>query len=154
VTYQNLGRHEQALQIEWDVYSGRLKLNGKEHEDTVGAALNYASSLIDLKRFKQAKSLLRKTTPVARRVLGESNELTLKMRRVYAAAFYMDAGATLDDVREAVDTLEDAERTARQVLGSAHPLTTAIERSLKSSRRVLAAHEALDSYQRGHNKQH
>ena len=77
-----------------------------------------------------------------------------KMRRVYAAAFYMDAGATLDDVREAVDTLEDAERTARQVLGSAHPLTTAIERSLKSSRRVLAAHEALDSYQRGHNKQH
>ena len=76
------------------------------------------------------------------------------MRRVYAAAFYMDAGPTLDDVREAVDTLEDAERTARQVLGSAHPLTTAIERSLKSSRRVLAAHEALDSYQRGHNKQH
>ena len=132
MTYQNLGRHEQALQIEWDVYSGRLKLNGKEHEDTVGAALNYASSLIDLKRFKQAKSLLRKTTPVARRVLGESNELTLKMRRVYGRVLYMNNGATLDHLREAVTTLEDAERIARRVLGGANPLTLRVESNLRS----------------------
>ena len=37
-----------------------------------------------------------------------------------------DTGATLDDLREAVTTLEDAERIARRVLGGAHPATTLI----------------------------
>ena len=39
------------------------------------------------------------------------------------AELYEDDGATLDDLREAVTTLEDTERTARRVLGGAHPLT-------------------------------
>ena len=38
-------------------------------------------------------------------------------------AINFDAGATLDDLREAVTTLEEAEPIARRVLGSAHPLT-------------------------------
>ena len=79
--------------------------------------------------------------PVARRVLGESNDLTLKMRWVYARALYGDPGATLDDLREAVTTLEDIERIARRVLGGAHPFTSAIEVSLRQSRAALAARE-------------
>ena len=39
-----------------------------------------------------------------------------------------DPGATLDDLREAVTTLEDLERAARRVMGGAHPLTSTIER--------------------------
>ena len=64
------------------------------------------------------------------------------MRRVYAAALYMDDDATLDDLREGVTTLEDAEPTARRVLGGAHPLTTGIERCLRNARDVLEAREA------------
>ena len=49
-------------------------------------------------------------------------------------------GATLDDLREAVNTLEDAGRTARQVLGGARPLTEGIEGDLRrSSRAILTA---------------
>ena len=59
-------------------------------------------SLIGLRRFEEAKSVLRKMMPVARRVLGESHELTLKMRTMYAAARCNDADATLDDLRETV----------------------------------------------------
>ncbi len=44
--------------------------------------------------------------PVARRVLGESHELTLRIRLGYAQTLYGDPGATLDDLREAVTTLE------------------------------------------------
>ena len=36
----------------------------------------------------------------------------------------------LDDRREAVTTLEDAERTARRVFGGAHPLTEGIGEDL------------------------
>ena len=141
VTYSMLGRDEEALQMQRDVYAGRVRLNGEEHGATLGSALNYASSSIDLKRFEEAKSLLRKIMPVARRVLGESNETALRMRWVYANSL-CNAAATLDDLREAVTTLEDTERTARRVLGGAHPTTAGIEKSLRNSRKVLRAREA------------
>ena len=51
-------------------------------------------------------------------------------------------GATLDDLHEAVTTLEDTVRIARRVLGGAHPLTSSIERSLRRSRAALRAREA------------
>ena len=78
---------------------------------------------------------------MARRVLGESRELTLKMRWVYAEALYKDDGATLDDLREAVTTLEDSERIARRVLGGSHPTTGGIERHLRDARAALRARE-------------
>ena len=109
----------------------------RTRRQTITVAYNYASSLVDLRRFEEAKALLRRTMPVARRVLGECDDLTLRMRKVYAHSLCLDAGATLDDLREAVTTLEDTERTARRVLGSAHPLTSDIENSLQYARTRL-----------------
>uniref|UniRef100_A0A7S3ZWX6 Tetratricopeptide repeat protein n=1 Tax=Pelagomonas calceolata TaxID=35677 RepID=A0A7S3ZWX6_9STRA len=94
-----------------------------------------------MRRFEEAKALFRKMIPVARRVLGESNTITLRMRKVYAAALYLDTGATLDDLREAVETLEEAERIARRVLGGTHPLTSSIDEALRNARKVLRARE-------------
>ena len=54
---------------------------------------------------------------------------------------YKDDGATLDDLREAVTTLEESERTARRVLGGAHPTTKAIKNELREARAVLRARE-------------
>ena len=140
-TYRVLGRHEEALQMKRDVYSGRLKLNGEEHEETLMQAYNYAVSLYGLQRYEETKALLRKTMPVARRVLGELHRLALKMRWLYARVLYEDDGATLDDLREAVTTLEDVERTARRVLGGVHPFTKGIEETLQSSQAALRARE-------------
>jgi hypothetical protein len=67
------------------------------------------------------------------------------MRWNYAQALCLDVNATLDDLREAVTTLEDAGRIARRVLGGAHPLTPAIESHLKSAREALAARETPPS---------
>ena len=139
VTYGTLGREEEALRMQRDIYSGRLKINGEEHRETLVAALNYAASLSDLERFEEAKSLIRKTMPVARRVVGESHQLTLQMRGCYAEALYKDSQATLDDFRESVTTLEDSERAARRVFGGAHPLTVQIEQCLRDSRAALRA---------------
>ena len=65
------------------------------------------------------------------------------LRWVYAIALYQDPGATLDDLREAVTTLEDTERIARRVLSGAHPLTAGIDTTLRNVRVVLRAREAL-----------
>ena len=63
----------------------------------------------------------------------------------YAEALYKDDGATLDDLREAVTTLEDTARIARRVLGSAHPVVRSIEHHLPISRAMLRAREAHPS---------
>ena len=111
-------------------------------QETLRAANNYAVTLRDLQRFGEAKSLLRKPMLVARRVLGENDDLTLRMRWMYAQSIYRDPGATLDDFREAVTTLEEIERTARRVFGGAHPLVLQVERALRNARTVLRAREA------------
>ena len=124
-----------------DVYTGYLKLYGEEDRETLREAGNYASLLIELKRFKEAEALLRKLIPVAQRVLGDNNMETLRMEWIYAEALYKDASASLDDLREAVTTLEDTAPTARRVLGSAHPDATGIEGALRTARAALRARE-------------
>ena len=137
-TYAALGKHEKAQSMERDVYSGRMRLHGEEHFETLRAALNYASSCINLQRFEEGKALLRRTLPVARRVLGDSNQTTLMTRWNYAVALYKDDAATLEDLRESVTTLEELASTARRVLGGANPLVGEIETSRRVSRAVLA----------------
>ena len=104
---------------------------------TLGSAYNYAATLKDLRRFEEAKALLRRTVPVARRALGASHITTLRVQWIYAQTLYKDDAVMLDDLREAVTTLEEIERTARRVFGGAHPLTTGIEDTLRDARLVL-----------------
>ena len=62
------------------------------------------------------------------------------MRQTYAGALYLGC-ATLDELREAVTRLEEVERTARRVLGGAHPTVLNIERSRRVALLKLRAHE-------------
>ena len=78
-------------------------------------------------------------------VLGEASS-RYRQRRArwsYARALYEDDSATLEDLREAVTTLEETERIARRVFGGAHPLTEAIEDSLQEARDKLCARDAV-----------
>ena len=140
-SYYRLGRLEQAANAFRDVYSGRLELNGEEHENTLISALNSAATLVELKRFEEAKSRYRKTIPVARRVLGEGHDVTFRMRKGYARALCEDPAATVDDLHEAVTTLEEIYGTARRVFGGSHPITTGIEECLGEARAALHARE-------------
>ena len=59
----------------------------------------------------------------------------------YAEALCRDPTATLDDLREAVATLEEIEPTARRVFGGAHPITIGTEFVLRAARAALRARE-------------
>ena len=104
----------------------------------------YASSLIHLQRYAEARSLLRRTIPVARRVLGESNENTLNLRWNYAIALG-DPTGTLDDLREAVTMFEEMVPNVRRVLGGSNPTTLLGEEALRDARATLRAREATQS---------
>ena len=145
-SYYHVDRDEEALRMRRDVYYGRLKLDEDENEETLRAASNYANSLNSLQRFEEAKSLLRRLVPVARRVLEESDEIMLLMSWNYAEALCSDPDATLDELREAVTTLEDTASTARRVLGGAHPLTEGVEKELRNARAELRTRKLIESY--------
>ena len=86
-TYHVLGRLEEALQIERDVYAGRLKVQGEEHPKTLHISQQLRGGPFAVfERFEEAKALVLKTMPVARRVLGDDHNLTLKLRWAYAEA--------------------------------------------------------------------
>ena len=69
------------------------------------------------------------------------------MRALYAQALYLDNSATLDDLRDAVRTLEDPDRIARRVFGGAHPLTEGIEHDLQQARAALRDRSEIESLQ-------
>ena len=142
--YLQLGRKEQASRMLRDVYSGYLRLYGTDHRDTLREAYNYANTLNGLQRFAEAKALMRRTMPVARRVLGENDNLTLMMRCIYASALYRAEKATLDDVREAVAMFDELARTTRRKLGEAHPLAVMVAQDLQNVQGKLRKHEELE----------
>ena len=141
ITYSRMGRNEEALRVSRDVYFAHVRLDGEENEVTMHAATNYAWTLVELKRFEEAKALLHETILVARRVLGETGEHTLRLRCVYGQTLYLDTGASLCDLREAVTTLEETVPIVRRVLGGAHPTTRDRELDLQDARAALRARE-------------
>ena len=142
-SYHRLGRLEESLSIRRDIYSEWLRFFPKGNRETLRAATNYAACLNALQRFEQAKKLLREVIPVAQRLVGDTDGVTLTLRANYAEALYANDDATLDDLREAVTTLEDIERIARRVFGGAHPLVVQFEAALRLAREILRACETL-----------
>ena len=68
------------------------------------------------------------------------------MTWLYARALYQADGATLDDLREAVETLEDVERLWKRVFGEAQPETPRVELALEDAREALAAASEQHNY--------
>ena len=100
-----------------------------------------------LNRHEEASSLLRKNIPVVRRVLGESCQLTLEMRWLHAVNLFRNDGATLDDLREAVQTLEAVAPLWTRIFGEAHPGTRLVQGALEDARAALEdAREALAAH--------
>jgi len=158
-TYVQVGRCEESLSMYREVFSGRGQLDGEEDRETLLAASNYTNALAKLSggprlgglalsrqlhRAREAKALSRKLIPVARRVLGQSDEITLRMRSTYARAIYEDSTTSLDDLREAVNTLKDTARIAQRVFGGTHPLTDEFEQYFTSAAVALFARERGD----------
>jgi len=63
------------------------------------------------------------------------------MRWTCARVLSEDPVATLDDLRESVETLAETERIARRVLGGTHPDVVEIEERLRDARDALRARE-------------
>ena len=141
-SYNALGRHEEGLPLQRDVYSGRLKLHGENHQETIWSAGYLANGLYRTRRFDEGKALLRKTIPVARRVLGKGNIDVIRLRWSYGLFLFRSPDATLDDIREAVATMEETYGTVERVFGAEHSYTREMDpKDIRFARAELRARE-------------
>ena len=83
--------------------------------------MNLANSLICNARFTEAIALVNETLPIARRVCGDANDITLGHRYLLPRVIVLNPGATLDDLRGAKEEAEDLLRTTRRIFGNSHP---------------------------------
>ena len=86
----------------------KLRWHASVHDHVLALALS--KSLLDAKRFTEAKSLLRERLSEARRALGAEADVVLHLHWNYAATLYSDDGASRDDVIEALAILEGHQR--------------------------------------------
>ena len=110
--------------------------------ELVQVYLSEALVSYDLQRFEEAKALLRKTITVARRVLGESGAYTLRLRWLYANCLCDCNNATLNDVAEAVQTLESVAQLWKRVMGERHPEMARVLNASKAAREQLRLRRA------------
>ena len=94
-------------------------------------------TLLDLRRFEEAKKVLRKVTPVSQRVLGTEDEQTLSLREDFARAI-LGGESSAEEKREALQTLEEVAGVMRRVLGPAHPETLHAQEELGIYRQKLS----------------
>ena len=136
-TYRALGRTEQALSLRRDVYSGTVKLKGKQHAESITECSNLIINLLELRRFQEAKRLLREVIPVARRVLGNEHTSTLSLCEDLSRATILDVECSANERREAIRTVEDTLGVMRRVLGPQHPDTKRVQQNLEAYREAF-----------------
>ena len=129
-----LGRLEESIAIEREVYAREKKLYGPTDKTTLHTGNNLAHALNVSGQFAEAKTLSRKLIPQLRRAFGSNHVMTLNCHATFAEALYSDARASRGDVLQAVTILEDVVRARRRVLGKHHPETARALASLECAR--------------------
>lgn len=138
-SYARLGRFEEAVRINREIYARNSELYGALHEDTLLSARNLASTLVDdLEQFDEAKAFLEGRMPVSIRALGKAHTTTYILQRMYAQCLYQNDGASRSDLTAAIAQLEDLDRRMTRTYGTVHPQTYTTRYFLAEAREKLA----------------
>jgi tetratricopeptide (TPR) repeat protein len=126
------GQYRQALTLNEQVLTGRRRLLGDDHPQTLASMNNLAETRRELGDLQGARDLHEQTLAARRRMLGNDHPDTLTSMN--------NLGATrrkLGDLRGARDLLENTLAARRRVLGNDHPDT------LTTMNRLAVTHRAL-----------
>ena len=139
-TYYKLGRLEQALSLRRDIYSGHLRHRdlGPLHHNTLGAALNLSTSLVDAGNYAEARAFMRDQMELVRRALGTDHPYTLDFQWGYSRAFTLDKDVSAEQLAEVATTLEKTLEISQRVCGREHPRTCSIRGELTFAREEIA----------------
>lgn len=113
-----LGRFEEALEIENEIYDILANTYGRRHLSTMRVMNNRALTLMDLGRFDEAVSQLKEAVLLSGQTHGPNHPLTLSKRQTLAD-LYLRVG----DYAPALDELSEIAFWRVRLLGEEHPDT-------------------------------
>ena len=125
--YNQLGRQEKALAVRRDIYANSLVVTHWSEDQKIIYVLNLSKSLLDTKRYAEAKAFLREQVPKALRALHAEHRTYMSLRWNYATAICATDGASQGDLVEATTMFDELTQMTRRIYGSAHPLTEEIQ---------------------------
>ena len=136
--YSTVGRHEEGLIIQRDIYAKRKALFGWEYKTFV-AALSLSISLMYLGRHTaEAKPVLQEAVQAGEQALGPETDIMFRLRTRYGKVLSEDTGASRADHVEAESILADVARISRRVRGGSHPQTEVAQHALEGVQAQLA----------------
>ena len=149
--YENFGRTSEALALHREIYAKTKELVDEGADlvdDLINTVSSLGSTLMEVGRFSEARTVLQEHLTVASDSLGADHQETLFLNVYYAESLlYKDANEEITAEQDRADFLE-AERIAADVLcraeriyGIHHPDTNFARDILKDAREELAAQE-------------
>ncbi len=134
---QDLGRYEEARELDQDTLTRSRRVLGEDHPGTLGSAHNLANDLHTLGDYQAARDLHQDTLTRKRRVLGEDHPSTLNSASNLAADL-----RALGDYQAARDLDQDTLTRRRRILGEDHPNTLNSATNLATDLRALGDYQA------------
>ena len=135
-----LGRHEEALEMLRGVYNEQKEEDGIDDIETLSCALSMAMILCKLKRYADMKYCLDEHVLVAQSALGPDHRFTLELRREQAMATYkasLKRGIIGEHALvEVCKITEDTHIRTRRVFGDKHHFTARIRQFLDKMARI------------------
>ena len=136
-TLLRLDRSAEALEIMRGNHASESAIHGRAHPNTLCGALNLASSLHRTKRHVEARDFIRENLPIVDGELGQDSEFAIKFRLILSQALWQNDDASLGDVKEAGEILEDICPRIRRVFGATHPITLGAASDLRVYKKYL-----------------
>ncbi|MFD0524846.1 FxSxx-COOH system tetratricopeptide repeat protein [Paractinoplanes durhamensis] len=134
--YRQVGRYQQARDLDVDTLSRRQRLNGDDHPNTLASANNLAVYLHQLGEIERARELNEDTLARQRRLKGDDHLATLASANNLANDL-----RRLGEPERARELDEDTLARQRRILGDDHPDTLTSANNLANDLRQLGKPE-------------
>ena len=132
----DLGRYDEALELQEKVLEIRREAHGEEEEDTVDAMINLAGTLKDLGRYEEALTLNEEALKLSKKILGDKHPNTIDAMTNLAN--------TLNDLGrydEALTLQEEVLKLSKKILGDEHPKTISAMHNLATTLNDLGCYD-------------
>ena len=120
-----LGRYEDALKIQREVYEKRKKALGEENADTLRVQSNLAYTLDQLGRHEEALQVLRTVYELRRKALGVEDPETIMTQIMLAGMLF-----NLEHYKEALKHQKEVYEKRKRLLGAEAPETLTAQENL------------------------
>ena len=123
--YVSAGRLSEAIPLFEQILTDRIRIQGKDHPDTMTSRDNLAEAYQETGRLNEAITLYEQTLADSTRISGENHPNTLASRNNLAGAYKSDGRLS-----EAISLYEQVLADSSRILGDDHPNTLIVRNNL------------------------